>query len=113
MLEQLPSLVEEYGQILGLHIPPQEGFDELLQETNRQLAEMNVSYQELMLELEKVVREKQEVERELRLANRDLLAGIDPLTEIANRRHFEKHPMIQSLSARDRRLPFSWQTSIG
>ena len=93
MLEQLPSLVEEYGQILGLHIPPQEGFDELLQETNRQLAEMNVSYQELMLELQKVVRAKQEVERELRLANARLerLAGIDPLTEIANRRHFEKH----------------------
>jgi two-component system, cell cycle response regulator len=93
LLDKIPSLVEEYAQVLGLHVPPQEGFEDLLRVTNRQLAEMNVSYQELMLELQKVVKEKQEMERELRLANARLerLAGIDPLTEIANRRHFEKY----------------------
>lgn len=92
MLEQIPSLVEEYAQVLGLHVPPQDGFDDLMHATNRQLAEMNVSNQELMFKLQAVLKEKGEVERELRLANARLerLAEIDPLTEIANRRHFEK-----------------------
>jgi two-component system cell cycle response regulator len=92
MLSAVPALVEEYGEVLGLHIPAQSDFDELLRETNRQLAEMNMSYQELTWKLEAVLQEKAGVERELRLANVRLerLAGLDPLTEIPNRRSFEK-----------------------
>jgi len=102
MLSAVPALVEEYGGVLGLHIPAQSDFDELLRETNRQLAEMNMSYQELTWKLEAVLQEKAEVERELRLANARLerLAGLDPLTEIPNRRSFEKGFMREIDEAR-------------
>jgi len=112
ILDVIPKHVEEYADVLGLHIPPQTGFEELIHETNRRLAEMNLSYQELTWKLEAVLGEKAEIERELRLANARLerLAGLDPLTEIPNRRSFEEALHLELLDARRSGSPISLLT---
>ena len=112
ILDVIPRHVEEYAEILGLRIPPQAGFEDLVHETNRRLAEMNLSYQELTWKLEAVLGEKAEIERELRLANARLerLAGLDPLTEIANRRTFEEALKQELQEARRSGAPISMLT---
>jgi diguanylate cyclase (GGDEF)-like protein len=112
ILDVIPKHVEEYAEVLGLRIPPQTGFEDLIHETNRRLAEMNLSYQELTWKLEAVLGEKAEIERELRLANARLerLAGLDPLTEIANRRSFEESLHEELCDARRSGAPISMLT---
>ena len=61
----LPDQVEEAAQALGLGIPPQSDYTDILKQANVQLAEDNLSYQELTWRLEKTLQERDRLAQEL------------------------------------------------
>ena len=57
-LAELPAAVMEAADALGLHIPTQTDFDQLLRQANTRLAKENTGYQELTWQLEKAIAER-------------------------------------------------------
>ena len=64
-LAELPAAVMEAADALGLHIPTQTDFDQLLRQANTRLAKENTGYQELTWQLEKAIAERDRLAQEL------------------------------------------------
>jgi diguanylate cyclase (GGDEF)-like protein len=75
---------------LRIRIERQPTWKDLMAEANLQLVQINEDYEELTQRLESLLHEKEELTRRLEAANSELrrLATTDPLTNVANRRHF-------------------------
>jgi diguanylate cyclase (GGDEF)-like protein len=92
ILSGLPPLMLETASELSRNLGPQPDINELLRDANVALVEINRSYADLVLQLEQLVKERERLADELRDANEKLagLAMTDPLTGMANRRHFDE-----------------------
>jgi len=81
LCEELPQLVTEAADSLGLKIEKQVDFEQVMRDANVRLAEENTEYQELTWKLEKALRERDalaaELNSELELA-REIQASLLP-----------------------------------
>jgi diguanylate cyclase (GGDEF)-like protein len=112
VVEEVPSCVERYASILGLHIERHPTFQDVIdqrREQTRLLIEMNLSYQQETSKLQSLLDEKEKVERELLLAKTRLerLAMTDALTNLPNRRNFETNLEREVERAREPGRPLS------
>ena len=91
--EHCSRLRDEMGvasRDLRIRIDRQPTWKDLMAQANMQLVQINEDYEQLTQRLESLLREKEELTRRLEAANSELrrLATTDPLTNVANRRHF-------------------------
>jgi diguanylate cyclase (GGDEF)-like protein len=84
--------VTEAAAAFGIRVRQAPSQIDMLQDANRALTKLNLSYEELTVRLERTLQEKEQLAGELQKANQRLreLVYFDPLTGLANRRHFEE-----------------------
>ena len=92
LLNAVSGDVTEAAAAFGVRVRKQPTQVEILEDANRALTALNLSYEELTSRLERTLREKEELAEELKKVNQRLqeLVFYDPLTGLANRRRLEE-----------------------
>jgi len=92
LLHAVSGDVTEAAAAFGVRVRKQPTHLEILEDANRALTALNLSYEELTSRLERTIKEKDEIAAELQRVNQRLqeLVYFDPLTGLANRRRFEE-----------------------
>ena len=88
LIDALGEKVAASAQVMGFRVGKQPTLDDILQEANRSLVDMNLSYEDLVSKLEQTLAEKQKLAEELDKRNQELerLSRTDVLTQLPNRR---------------------------
>jgi diguanylate cyclase (GGDEF)-like protein len=88
LLDTLGERVQQTARMMGFRVGKQPTLDDILQEANRSLIDMNLSYEDLVSKLEQTIAEKQKLAEELDKRNQELerLSRTDALTQLPNRR---------------------------
>ncbi|MBC8478031.1 MAG: GGDEF domain-containing protein [Candidatus Delongbacteria bacterium] len=93
--------VEKTADFFGVKLEEQANYMEILQEANRKLSQMNLSYEQMNQKLRKANERAEKLAAQLQEANAKLqeLVNIDPLTGVHNRRsmtQFLEHEYVRA-----------------
>ena len=91
ILDMMHTEVEQAAQFFGIKVENTKSINEILQEANKELSQLNMSYDQMNRELMKAKEQLQILTAELQEKNVMLqnLANMDGLTEVHNHRFFQ------------------------
>jgi len=91
ILDMVNTEVEQAAQFFGIKVEFTKSITEILQDANKELSELNISYDQMNRELIKAKEQLQTMTDELKEKNRLLenLANMDGLTQVHNHRFFQ------------------------
>ena len=91
ILDMVNTEVEQAAQFFGIKLEFTKSITEILQEANKELSQLNMSYDQMNRELRETKEQLQKLTMELQEKNKMLenLANMDGLTQVHNHRYFQ------------------------